>query len=114
MKKIMIILSIISLVIIGLTGTTGIALAAPPEKVDAFVCPVWNPDSQAGMMNPNAHPIAGGYYTIVPGENTGTPRANHLSVPAKATNQNGDGHPTTPGFGEPGDIDYTAIWEATP
>ena len=114
MKNIVRIVLLISLVITGIVGITGVAYAAPPEKVDGFVCPVWNPDSQAGMKNPNAHLIAGGLYTIIPGENTGTQRANHLSIPAHATNQGGAGHPGTPGFAEPGDPGYTAIWESTP
>ncbi len=114
MKALVRIVLVASLVTIGILGTTGIAFAAPPEKVDGFVCPVWNPDSEAGMKNPNAHEIAGGNYTIIPGENTGTPRANHLSIPAHATNQDGVGYPSIPGFAGPGDPGYTAIWETNP
>jgi hypothetical protein len=76
-----------------------------------FVCPVWNPDSQAGAKNPNAHAIAGGYFTIIPGENTGTQRANHLNVPAHATNNDGAGSPGNAAtFVEPGSPKYSAIW----
>ena len=114
MKTLLRITLVASLVVIGLLGTTGVAFADPPEeKVNGFVCPVWNPDSQAGNMNPNAHLINGGT-TIIPGENTGTPRAQHLSIPDHATNQNGAGHPSIAGFAGPGDPGYTAIWEDNP
>ena len=73
--------------------------AAPGEKTDGFVCPVFNSDS-VGEHNPNTVPIAGGDYTI-PGPN--------VSVPIHATNDDGAG---TPGGDHttPGDTSYTAVW----
>jgi len=76
------------------------ALAAPVEKTNGFVCPVFNPKSAVGEHNPNAVPIFGGDYTI-PGPN--------VSVPLNATNGNGAGSPVGP-HSAPGDTDYTAIW----
>lgn len=86
--------------------------ADPVEKVDTFVCPVFNANSSAGDNNPNAKPIGGGDFTILPGKAAGDP-GTHLnspvSVPKHATNRNGQG---TPGgtHSSPGDTDYTAIW----
>lgn len=77
-----------------------LTLAAPVEKTDGFVCPVFNSNSAVGEHNPNAVQIGGGDYTI-PGPN--------VSVPIHATNGDGAG---TPGgeHSAPGDSDYTAVW----
>ena len=76
--------------------------AAPPEKTDAFVCPVLN--ETVGEHNPNAFPIADGDYSLFPG---GEPRT--ISVPTGATNGDGVGSPGG-AHSSPGDSDYTAIW----
>jgi hypothetical protein len=76
------------------------ALAAPVEKTDGFVCPVFNENSAVGMKNPNAVAIGEGHYTI-PGPD--------VSVPLLATNGDGSGTPPGP-HSEPGDTDYTAVW----
>ena len=103
MKKIFITLSILSLVIIGLTAITGSALAAPAEKVEAFVCPVINSEKM-GMNNPNAVPLGTtGTYTV------SKPTGHIIYVPMHATNMDGAGVPGGPQSG-PGDTDYTAIW----
>jgi hypothetical protein len=80
------------------------------EDGNDFVCPVFNEDSKAGEKNPNAHPIGGDDVTIIPGENTGEQRANHLDIPDKATNGDGDG---TPGgdHSSTGDSDYSGVWD---
>jgi len=77
-------------------------------KETAFVCPVFNADSQAGSKVRNRINIANGDTSILPGSTDGTPRIM-ISVPVRATNGDGAGsasgsHSTT------GDKDYTAIW----
>jgi len=74
--------------------------AAPIEKTDGFVCPVFNSDSAVGENNPNAVQIGGGDYTVV---------GPNVSVPVHATNDNGAGSPGGDHVA-PGDTDYTAIW----
>ena len=113
MKKLFIGLSIVSLVIVGLTGITGVAFAAQPQDVPGygndFVCPVIASESM-GMNNPNAGDLGEGTYTVVPP----TLHANHLNVPDKATNGDGYGspgdHTGDNAQSMPGDKDYTAIW----
>jgi hypothetical protein len=89
-------------VLLGLVIASSIALAV--EKTDAFVCPVITQEA-VGLHNPQAGPIGGGDYTVVPA----TANNGHLSVPIHATNGDGTG---TPGgaHSAPGDTDYTAIW----
>jgi hypothetical protein len=69
-----------------------------------FVCPVFNPESAVGAHNPNAEEIGDGDYSIIGPE---------VSVPAHATNGDGDGSPPGP-HSSPGDTDYTAIWIQDP
>ena len=86
--------------------------AAMPVLADGgndFVCPVFNSSAAVGEKNPNAQPIGGGDSTIIPGANTGTPRANQLDVPDLATNMDGAGSPAG-SHASPGDTDYSAIW----
>jgi hypothetical protein len=79
------------------------------EGGNDFVCPVFNDNAAVGDHNPNAVMIGDGHYTVIPGLNTGIPRANHLDVPDQATNSDGTGSPPGP-HSSPGDPDYTAIW----
>ena len=83
------------------------ATAGPPEKVPAFVCPVFN-NTAVGEHNPNVIPIADGDYTLLPG------RAGQggLMVPVHATNDNGAGSPGGPHL-KPGSPGYTPIWNNT-
>jgi len=92
------ILSVFALSIL-MFGTFMVA-AAPVEKTEGFVCPVFNSNSGAGAHNPNAVEIAGGDYTII---------GPNVKVPIHATNGNGAGSPGGP-HSSPGDSDYTAIW----
>jgi len=84
----------------GLLVLPALASAAPVEKTDGFVCPVFNDQSAVGEHNPQAVEIGGGDYTVA---------GPDVSVPSHATNQDGEG---TPGgeHASPGDTDYTAIW----
>ena len=79
------------------------AFASPPDKVDGFVCPVIGGEGGAHGNTPDDLfvEIGGGDLTIL---------GPDVSVPAHATNQDGDG---TPGgaHASPGDDGYTAIWE---
>jgi hypothetical protein len=96
MKSITLFAIFVAALIVG----SGSALAAPVEKTDGFVCPVFNENSAAGMKNPNAVPIGEGHYTII---------GPDVSVPLHATNGDGAGTPPGP-HSEPGDTDYTAVW----
>ena len=78
------------------------ATAGPPEKVEAFVCPVFN-NTAVIDHNPNVQPIFGGDYTILPGKAVG------LMVPVHATNDNGAGRPDGPHL-KPGSPGYSPIW----
>lgn len=100
MKNVLRISVILALVVSGLIATSALAFAAPPEKVNGFVCPVLG--GQAGMhgMHKGVTPIAGGYYTH------GGP---DVTVPAQVTNT---GFPSVAGsFLTPGDPGYGAIWD---
>lgn len=86
-----------------LSGVVSLVLGGPAlaqEKIDGFVCPVFNSDSQAGAKNPKAVSIGGGDSTVI---------GPKVSVPVHATNGDGAG---TPGgaHSSPGDRDYTAVW----
>lgn len=89
----------------------GLAAAEKPEKVEAFVCPVFNDNSAVGDKNPNAFMIYDGDYSILPGKagEHGPNVAEHMSVPIHATNGDGTGSPPGP-HSSPGDSNYTAIW----
>lgn len=103
MRSIIKLVLVISLLVVGIIGTTGTVLAAPPEKVEAFVCPVIKSEAM-GMHNPNAVALgATGTYTV------DKPTAHHKYVPIHATNMDGAGVPGGP-QSAPGDTDYTAIW----
>ena len=86
-------------VFVGTLLVGGIAAAAPVEKTDGFVCPVFNSDS-VGEHNPNAFQIGSDDYTIA---------GPDVRVPLHATNGDGTGMPGGP-HSSPGDTDYTAIW----
>jgi len=75
------------------------AFAAPPEKVEGFVCPVIT--TAAVLHSPKAMAIGEGHYSII---------GPDVSVPVHATNDNGAGSPGGP-HAAPGDSGYTAIWE---
>ena len=97
MKKILFFVLAASLLLLLLSVAV---YAAPMEKTDGFVCPVFNSNSAVGDKNPNAVMIGEGDYTI-PGPN--------VSVPRHATN--GDGEGTPPGWhARPGDANYSAVW----
>ena len=107
MKKVITVVSAVSLVALGLIGTSGIVMAAPHQgnPGSAFVCPVI-PAGAVGEHNPIAGPLGDtGTYTVVPA----TSQANNMSVPDRATNMDGAGMPGGP-QAAPGDTDYTAIW----
>lgn len=76
--------------------------SVPALAGEDFVCPVFNSDA-VGAHNPNAVPIGGGDYTILPGN------SDHLNVPDGATNGDGAGSPEGD-HARPGDRDYTAVW----
>lgn len=107
MRKISVLL-IVALVVIGVLGTGGIALADSPQTIeDGFVCPVLG--GQAGEMGNhngltyvnNGTDPDGPFYTV---------SGPDVSVPQQATNgSNGTNSP--PGYYEsPGEANYTAIW----
>lgn len=97
MKKIVFLLLATSLLLLLLSVAV---YAAPVEKTNGFVCPVFNSNSAAGEKNPNAVQIGGGDFTII---------GPNVSVPLHATNGDGAGSP--PGWHAiPGDRDYSAIW----
>jgi hypothetical protein len=91
---------IVLFAVLGLLVMPALTLAAPVEKTDGFVCPVFNSDSTVGNHNPNAVQIGGGDYTVL---------GPNVSVPVHATNGNGAGSPGGP-HAAPGDTDYTALW----
>ena len=107
MKKLIIILVVVA--VVSIFAIPSVLFADPVDKVSAFVCPVFNANSQAGNKNPNAVGIAEGDKSILPGKAAGD--AGHLngpvSVPENATNS---GAPNGP-HSSPGDTDYTAIWK---
>jgi len=80
-----------------------VSSAAPVEKTDGFVCPVFNSISAVGAHNPNAVQIAGGDYTVI---------GPSVSVPTHATNGDGAGSPGG-AHSTPGDSDYTAVWSGS-
>jgi len=104
MRKLIIVLSALSLVIVGLIGTTSLAMAAPSEKTDGFVCPVLGGKAgENGIAKGITKPADSGlgFYTIV---------GPNVSVPIHATNGgNGTNNPGGP-YASPGDPNYTAIW----
>jgi hypothetical protein len=116
MKKLISVAIVACLVVGGIVGTAAIASAQPHDRVSAFVCPVFNPDSMAGVKNPNAFAIAPegdvAHYSIAPGKAFTHP-GGPVMVPLHATNGNGTGSPGGP-HSEPGDTDYTAIWAVVP
>lgn len=115
MKKMLIVISVVSVLIIGLIATTSMTLAAPPDHADHgndFVCPVIASEAM-GMHNPNAVPLGEtGTYTV------GQPTRHNINVPDQATNGHGWGVPgeTEEPYAQsmPGDTDYTAIWNGDP
>jgi len=110
-KKLLVVATVTSVLIIGLIGVTSTALAAPPDKADHgndFVCPVIASEAM-GMNNPNAVELGEtDTYTV------GQPTQHYINVPDKATNGHGWGVPgeTEEPYAQsmPGDTDYTAIW----
>ena len=99
----------VSIVFLGLVMASLLVvpvMAQPPEKTEAFVCPVITQEA-VGMHNPIASPIGEGHYTVVPT----TANNGNLYVPIHATNGDGAGTPPGP-HSQPGDTDYTAIWAA--
>ena len=111
MKRLLVVVSVVSLMIVALVGTAGSVLADPHEgnPGNDFVCPVI--DNQAvGDHNPIAGDLGEGTYTVVPA----TSQANHMNVPDGATNGDGYGvphdHTGDNAQSQPGDTDYTAIW----
>jgi hypothetical protein len=109
MKKVISLAMVVCLVVGGIVGTTAIASATAPDRVEAFVCPVFNPNSAVGDKNPNAFLIGEGHYSIAPGKAFVHP-GGPVMVPEHATNADGAGSPPGP-HSEPGDTDYTAIWK---
>jgi len=104
MRKLSMLVFALSLLIGGLISTTGLVLADdPPGQGNDFVCPVITSEGM-GEHNPNAVPIGEGHWTVGP-----STTADHLNVPDQATNGGGTGSPGGP-HSEPGDTDYTAIW----
>jgi hypothetical protein len=101
------------MVLLAVVGALFVSAALPAfahEEGNDFVCPVFK-SAAVGEHNPNAVEIGDGDYTILPGYRAGLgeQRADHLDVPDKATNMNGNGSP--PGaHASPGDPNYTAIW----
>ena len=114
MRKLIMALAVLSLVVVGLMGTGLVALAAQPQDVPGygndFVCPVIT-STAVGEHNPVASPLGeSGAYTVV----RSAIDPHHLNVPDQATNGGGMGSPgDTTGDNaqaQPGDRDYTAIW----
>lgn len=99
MKKILTALSTVASLMVLFTVS---ASAAPVDKTEAFVCPVFN--ETVGDNNPNTFGIADGDYSLIP---SGDPK--YINVPTHATNADGAGSPGGDHSG-PGDSDYTAIW----
>lgn len=73
--------------------------AAGVETVNGFVCPVITTENVLNSPKGGELGIEG-FYTI------GGP---DVTVPVRATNGDGAGHPGGP-FSQPGDTNYTAIW----
>lgn len=96
MRRLIVVPVVSALLLIG-------ALPASADSGTDFVCPVFNDNAAVGEKNPNAVPIAGGDYTIIPGN------SGHLDVPDHATNGDGAGSPGG-SHSQPGDRDYSAIW----
>jgi hypothetical protein len=107
MRKLLRAIIATSLVVVGLIGTAGIAMADSHEGNSGsdFVCPVITSEA-VGEHNPIAGELGDtGTYTVVPA----TSQANNMNVPDTATNGDGYGVPGGP-QSAPGDTDYTAIW----
>ena len=109
--KRMSVLVLAGLLLLGLFAIDSVA-AQPPEKVDAFVCPVLGGQAGENGMHIGLTNITDGvppFYTVV--------GAKIISVPMHATNRlfDADGNPI-PGkvhgapHAAPGDRGYTAIW----
>ncbi len=92
MKKLISLAIVGCLVVAGIVGTAAIASAQPPDRVSAFVCPVFNPNSMVGEKNPNAFGIGEGHYSIQPGKAFVHP-GGPVEVPLHATNGGGAGSP---------------------
>ncbi len=102
-SRMIMIMILLSFALLGALIAPFIAQAAPVEKTDGFVCPVFNQNSAVADHNPNAVPIGGSDYSVI---------GPDVSVPINATNADGSG---TPGgtHSSPGDSDYTAIWSGS-
>ena len=101
MKKKTSLITILVLIVLMVAALSSSVFAAPRERGEGFVCPVFNTNSQAGHKNPNAVGIAGGDFTIIGPE---------VKVPIHATNDNGNGS-SGGAHVSPGDKNYTPIWE---
>ena len=86
--------------IVGISGTSTVALADAPTKTDGFVCPVLG--GKAGMHGKHKGIVYTGRFYTVPGPN--------VSVPIHATNGNNGTNSPGGNYASPGEDDYTAIW----
>ena len=107
------ILGILSLVVVGLLGTSSIALADPPDVVGppepgeegtAFLCPAVG----KGVLNhrPDVGALPNDNYTFLPGHNQAGAHANE-------NGHNALGPGDSPGPGK-GNSDWSPIWPAPP
>ncbi|MFC1866240.1 hypothetical protein ACFLYB_05975 [Chloroflexota bacterium] len=104
MKRLLRLSIVLTVVILAIVATGSIAMGAPPEKEDGFVCPVLGGKAgENGMAKGITKPADSGldFATVIGPE---------VSVPRQATNgNNGTNNPGGP-YASPGDTDYTAIW----
>jgi hypothetical protein len=91
---------VLALAVTGLVASAAVAAAAPPEKVEAFVCPILGGKAGENGNSPKIIQLPGGDYTII---------GPNLMVPRHATNQNGAGSPGG-AHASPGDHGYSPIW----
>lgn len=111
--KRMSVLVLAGLLLLGLFAIDSVA--AKPEKVDVFVCPVLNlPDAAIANSNSGFFMINDSDYSILPGKaGLHGPGDLFMSVPVHATNNNGYGSPGG-AHASPGEPNYSPLWKVPP
>ena len=96
MKKSLMIITVISLVVVGLIGTASFALADP------FLCPAVGGPNGAGGPPGAGGPLPGGQNTFLPGQNQAGTHANENALNTLPAG-------LSPGPGN-GNSDWSPIW----
>ena len=119
MKKLIRISVILSLVVVGVLGTTSIALAAPPDPVtgDQFLCPVVGDGNGKGLGVLHASDVNNdnGVFAITPPVGTSfIPGRNQAGDHAKYPNAFNEKGPDQVDAGPGHNRDYSPLWPYHP